>query len=566
MRKKVILIAGYYGLELIGDEAILEAMLHDLTALDPDVSYIVTSQAPESTQATYSVRAIELCNLKAVTDVIEECDLVIVGGGGVFNEYTPWRGDGLLTLRQEFNVFCASLPLICAAYEKPCMIYAVGVEPLRSADAREQVANAFALATVATVRDQGSLSILASTGAPTEKVRVTADPAFDLPSTQCVPDDMLARLCVEAIRPILGVQLRHWWPSPDGLSIDSTPAPWEAEVAKALDEFLETHGGTLIFIPFQQQSQWSYSDDIPVFQRVTGMMRCESKGHMLRGPLRPIEVSQVLASCDLVLGMRFHSVVLSIKNCTPCVAICYSLKVKTAMGRSGLDKFALRLEGLTADQLTKALEECYVNRGQIKDSLRIVSEEMKLLAFENARLALDLLHEHEGRPVVASAFHQMAPGLIRRQTKLLMEKEVELERMNRLQDAVRQVTREAIYERQQFGVAEDLLRVLLGMQADSPEWHYLLAFCLQMQDKSTDEAFSHYRSALTGGFNEFWVRYNRGALHLKMGNTEEARADLKRACELNPEHVGARDLLHELSRSNVGAQPLRGSSDGPHTH
>jgi polysaccharide pyruvyl transferase WcaK-like protein len=79
---KSVLIAGYYGYDLIGDEAILEAMLNDLRKLRPDLRFIVTSQSPEKTKADYNVETIPLCDTKAIIDMIEECDLVIVGGGG----------------------------------------------------------------------------------------------------------------------------------------------------------------------------------------------------------------------------------------------------------------------------------------------------------------------------------------------------------------------------------------------------------------------------------------------------------------------------------------------------
>lgn len=537
--RKSILIAGYLGYDLVGDEAILEPMLHDLRKLAPDTSFIVTSQSPEKTRSAYGVEAIPICDLNVILNVLEKCDLIVVGGGGVFNEYTPWRPEGLLTLHPDFNVFCASLPVIAAAYGKPCMIYGVGVEPLYTPFAKEHVANAFAMATVATVRDQGSLDILQSIGAPIEKVKVTADPAFRLPNASSSAIELLTRCGITVTEPIWGVQLRHWNIDHWDLSVD--PNLWEAEVANALDTLMELTGGTLIFIPFQQLSTWAFSDYTQVLTRVKEMMRHGSRVKLLDAHLRPSEVSTVFAGCDLILAMRFHSVVLSVKNATPCVAISYSLKVKTAMERSGLGEFALGLDSLTADRLTNALLKCYENRDRIRNNLKAVSKEMQHLAFKNAELALQLMGDQHSKLPYNARFLEIAPSLFARQTKLLVEKEHTLEV---LFNDITSYLRHLIDKKYEIG--EGLLRILLAINGNEPEWNYLFAFCLHMQKKDLDKVLWYYNRALGLGFYEFWVRYNRGSLHMELGNLEEARADLERAVELNPEHLGASKRLQEL--------------------
>jgi glycosyltransferase involved in cell wall biosynthesis len=79
------------------------------------------------------------------------------------------------------------------------------------------------------------------------------------------------------------------------------------------------------------------------------------------------------------------------------------------------------------------------------------------------------------------------------------------------------------------------------------EWNYLSAFLLHQLQVNTEEALHRYDLALEHGFDEFWVRYNRGSLHAKLGNLEQARADLKRALELKPDHEGAKQMLAQLS-------------------
>jgi polysaccharide pyruvyl transferase CsaB len=543
---KRVLIVGYYGFGLIGDEAILEAMLGDLRKLRPDISFYVTSQSPPATQATHGVEAIQICDTRATVDVLKKCDLVIVGGGGIYNEYAPWRPEGLLTQHPDFNVYCASIPILAAMYRKPCMIYAAGVEPLYSQAAREQVANAFAVATGATVRDYVSLKILKSTGFPIGKVEVTADPSFGLPDSGPSTTELLTSRGMTVAKPVVGVQLRHW--NLERWDQGTDPNPWEAEVSRALDIFVEKNGGTLLFVPFQQSPDWAFADDRPISERVRKAMKHRDRTCMVEENLQPGGAASLFAGCDLVLAMRFHSVILSVKNAVPCVAIAYSLKVKGAMDRSGLGGFALELEKLTADHLAHMLEECYADRERIKNDLKIVSGKMKHIAFRNAKLAIQLLENRHGTtPAPASRFAGIAPDLIARQTELLVNAEAKLASSASEGEVFRSLLRHMINEGREYKAAEDFLLTLVKINPHDSEWHYLLAFCLQMQKKDLEDALRHYGLALEQGFSEFWVRFNRGSLYLESGNLPEAQADIERALELNPEHAGARELINRIS-------------------
>jgi SAM-dependent methyltransferase len=104
-----------------------------------------------------------------------------------------------------------------------------------------------------------------------------------------------------------------------------------------------------------------------------------------------------------------------------------------------------------------------------------------------------------------------------------------------------------LIDKQQFDIALEQSKRHFQDKVNNPEWHYLVGFCLHMQKKDLNEALQWYNLALEKGFDEFWVRYNRGALYLELGNIEEARADLTRARDLNPEHSGLKELIQRIS-------------------
>ena len=87
MNRNHIFITGYYGFGNAGDEAILTSMLTHLRALQPDLRVTVTSAEPENTAARYDVKAILWTHAFGILEAIRGADMVIIGGGGLFQDY-----------------------------------------------------------------------------------------------------------------------------------------------------------------------------------------------------------------------------------------------------------------------------------------------------------------------------------------------------------------------------------------------------------------------------------------------------------------------------------------------
>jgi hypothetical protein len=80
---------------------------------------------------------------------------------------------------------------------------------------------------------------------------------------------------------------------------------------------------------------------------------------------------------------------------------------------------------------------------------------------------------------------------------------------------------------------------------------YLNAYCYHRLG-FLSQAEACYSQALTRGYDEFWVKYNRGALYLEMGDRVRSYEDLSRARELNPQHPGVNWYLQKLGASPEG--------------
>ena len=99
--------------------------------------------------------------------------------------------------------------------------------------------------------------------------------------------------------------------------------------------------------------------------------------------------------------------------------------------------------------------------------------------------------------------------------------------------------------------AAALFEQALECLPNNAEASYLLAFSLTAAGRDAGRALALLDAALAGGFDEFWIRYNRAALLKASGRRQEALADARRAAELDPAHGGARALLGALDRKSV---------------
>ena len=89
------------------------------------------------------------------------------------------------------------------------------------------------------------------------------------------------------------------------------------------------------------------------------------------------------------------------------------------------------------------------------------------------------------------------------------------------------------------------------------DWNYSSALCLHILGDNLQEALRRYDLAVEQGFDEFWVKYNRGSLYAKLGNTDQAKEDLMRAVELKPEHGGPQQVLQQLALMDRSQETLR---------
>ena len=84
--RNLVLISGYYGFGNLGDEAILEEAIKEISQFVDKQQIVVLSANPKQTQECFQVRAIKRDDFRELTVLLPQARLFVSGGGGLFQD------------------------------------------------------------------------------------------------------------------------------------------------------------------------------------------------------------------------------------------------------------------------------------------------------------------------------------------------------------------------------------------------------------------------------------------------------------------------------------------------
>ncbi|MEW4372152.1 polysaccharide pyruvyl transferase CsaB [Paenibacillus kandeliae] len=317
-----IVISGYYGFGNSGDEAVLKSILNSLAAQEEAegirIIPVVLSNDPEWTARMYNVRSVHRMKLAEIRQLMKESDGMISGGGSLLQDST-----GLLTIPYYLGIVH-----IAQWARKPVFIYAQGVGPVQRPFFFTWIRNVFRKSVYISVRDQESAALLGRMGIEAERVSVVADPVMGLtlPETDVTKvDDHLVSPSTSAKEehtlPVIGISVRFW--DKQRRELDG--------IADGLKKLASTRPVHLRFLPFHLPEDEQAS--AYVVQRIGDI---SSNGSIISTAQQVTDPQQMLAEvndCDLILGMRLHSLIYAASLQVPLLGISYDPKIDQFLNR-----------------------------------------------------------------------------------------------------------------------------------------------------------------------------------------------------------------------------------------
>ena len=326
-----VVICGAYGRGNAGDDAILEAILQEMRAIDPDMPMTVLSKDPKSTRLTYRVRAIHRSNLPAWLMAMHQAKLYINGGGSLIQDVTSRRS------------LWFYLHNISAAKRAGCKVqmYGCGIGPVTRDSHRRLAAKILnRYVDVITLREPDSLAELRAMGVTEPEILLTADPALTLSKA---PEDEIDSVLLRAGIP------------PHGKYICFALRRW-----KGFEEKAPLFGAA---------AEYAYRtyDLTPVFAAVEKHLDPGAGQMAARGLSVPHyflddaggagTIIGALSRMELVVSMRLHALIFSAGQGIPLAGVVYDPKVSAFLRYIGQELF-VDLQDLTEADLRHMIDRC----------------------------------------------------------------------------------------------------------------------------------------------------------------------------------------------------------------
>jgi polysaccharide pyruvyl transferase CsaB len=340
---RTIVLSGYYGYGNSGDEAVLQSILLALEEQGRQqglrIEPLVLSANPEETSQMYGVRSAHRLKPLEIFRAIRQSDGLISGGGSLLQDATG-----------KFSIpYYTGIAGLAQLLGKPVFIYSQGIGPVNRKVYYPMIRRVFNRAAYVSVRDEESAELLRLIGVHSEKIEVVPDPVMGLPAKQ-PQENVEFRKGKEREASVVGVSVRYWNEDRSDL----------AQIAKSLDLMIQhyEHSGSPLeirFLPFHMPSDQNASEEV-----IRMMSRGEYSGIQMRSSaMAPQDMLAEVSDCDILIGMRLHSLIYAASQQVPPVGISYDPKI---------DQFLNRLD-MKASGSTKRL-----------DPERLAEEALRLLA------------------------------------------------------------------------------------------------------------------------------------------------------------------------------------------
>lgn len=307
---KRVALSGYYGFGNSGDEAVLQSILIALRAEGErqgvKIEPVVLSIRPEETARTYGVAAVHRMRPAELIETLRKCDGLISGGGSLLQDATGWK---------TIPYYLAVLKL-AQLYRKPTFIYAQGIGPVRRPLFFPFIRSVFGKCNYISVRDEQSADLLGKMGIVKKKIDVVPDPVMGLSPREG------AAVSIQ-VKPIIGVSVRFW--NRDRSELDGI-----AVSLRTIADRLPVH---IRFLPFHLPDDAEASRYVG--ERI-GALPVGSDLDIVEHAVHPQDMIAEVCKCDVLIGMRLHSLIYAASQEIPLVGVSYDPKIDQFLNRLGM--------------------------------------------------------------------------------------------------------------------------------------------------------------------------------------------------------------------------------------
>ena len=336
-----VLIGGAYGFGNAGDDAILEAVLQEMRAIDPNMPITVLSRRPRETRRSYGVSTQHSFDLIRMARVLRRTKLYLNGGGNLMQDVTS---------RMSLWYYLYTL---WSARRRGAAVqmYGCGIGPILVPGDQKLAARTINRnVDIITLREPDSLQVLQQFGVDQPEILLAADPVIRLQAASAFQVERFFE--THDLRPdgrYIAFILRRWRGFEDHVRAFSAAAyhAWSR------------YGLTPVFLCINPR-------DLDAVRLVTEQLTVPF--HLIDEQMPAAMSIGFLARMQAVVSMRLHGLVFAAGQGVPLVGVSYDPKVRAFLDYIEQDNY-VELADADAKALCAMIDRAMSLSGQ-KDELR----------------------------------------------------------------------------------------------------------------------------------------------------------------------------------------------------
>jgi len=241
--------------------------------------------------------------------------------------------------------------------KKPLYMIGHSVGPFQDAQFNQLANYVFGHCDALILRERVSLDLMKHSQINTDKVEQGVDTAWLVDHHH---DDFQASYAVQhwldvaAKQKTVAITLREL--APFDKRLGTTQQAYEEAFAEVVNRVLDAGYQVLALSTCTGIDSYN-KDDRMVALNLRGLVNDPSRFHVVMDELNDLEMGKIFAACDLTVGTRLHSAIISMNFGTPAIAINYEHKSAGIMQQLGMPEMAIDIRHLLDGSLASMVAD-----------------------------------------------------------------------------------------------------------------------------------------------------------------------------------------------------------------
>ncbi|WP_065979547.1 colanic acid biosynthesis pyruvyl transferase WcaK [Pseudoalteromonas lipolytica] len=291
-------------------------------------------------------------HIKAQINFLAQYDAVIQVGGSFFVDlYGPAQFE---------HALCTLLA------KKKLFMIGHSVGPFNSKKYSKLADHVFSVVDELALRETLSSEYMKKAGISESKVSLGADTAWVVPNEIVNIPEHLKALASSA--PTIAITLRELAPFDKRLGV--TQEQYEQHFANLIDNLIQD-GYNVVLCSTCTGIDGYQRDDRMTALKVQKRVKDQSKCHVIMDELNDVELGSFLSLCDLTIGTRLHSAIISMNFGTPAIALNYEHKSKGIMAQLGMPELSKDVTTLFDGELESTARAILLDLPNVTEKMNV---------------------------------------------------------------------------------------------------------------------------------------------------------------------------------------------------